>query len=120
MSLNVIDKKPAELVNYKSAQDINKFIGSRCFDIVHCKIGLFDYDIYVDDEGLLKEKPVCSVFNKDGKGVLFGNLVISASDDKGESRDLTIEEIGNLADYFYMFFDLDYGFYTVLFGVNYG
>ena len=34
------------------------------------------FDAICDDEGLLKDKPVPSVFDKDGKPVLVGNILI--------------------------------------------
>ena len=118
--LNIDNREKAKVITCNDYKEINNLLGSRCFDVVRAKIGEFIYDIYCDDEGALKEHCKPSAFNKDGKAILFGNLIFSKTDSNGDSLDLTIEEIGNLSDYFYKYFDLEYGFYTIIYGVEYG
>ena len=67
------------------------------FDVVRCEIGGERYDIYVDDEGLLKDEPfpVASCQNVDDY-VLFGNALIFRSDDMGETVSLTDDDVKNI------------------------
>lgn len=118
--LNTDDRQRAKITTCNTHQEINNLLFSKSFHVVRANIGEFVYDIYCDVEGALKEHCKPSAFNKEGKAVLFGNLIFSKTDVHGDNVDLTIEEIGNLSDYFYQYFDLEYGLYTIIYGVEYG
>jgi len=70
---------------------IYKLIGCTSVDVVG-----IDHvnDVWVDDEGLLKNEPFLPVFKIAGR-TLAGNAVISAHDDEGETiaTDLKIDDI---------------------------
>lgn len=70
-----------------------------CFDITHRLIGGKPFDIFVDDEGLLKENPLVSAYDVNGDHCLVGNLFVVKVDDEGETISLTEEEINHVAQY---------------------
>lgn len=80
---------------------IQKIIDVNCFDIVRAKIGGKYFDVYCDDEGLLKSDPILSAATKDGYG-LFGNLFICQNDGRGNSKSLTPEEILHITKHVFL------------------
>lgn len=67
--------------------------GCDLFDVARRYIGTRLYDIYCDDVGLVKGRPVTAVDAFTGEAALFGTLVVSASDGEGAGRSLTAEEV---------------------------
>lgn len=72
-----------------------------CFDIQTRKFNGVYYDIYVDDEGLLKENNEVSVLTIDersGKVVeaIVGNVFICKSNEEGQTISLTEEDVQNV------------------------
>ena len=62
-------------------EDLYRLLGVDCIDIVTRKIGNRTYDIVCDDEALLKDNPVPSMYNRvhnsyEFRAMLFGNLFI--------------------------------------------
>ena len=51
-----------------------------------------NYDIWSDDEALLTNKPIPTLYINDDL-VLFGNLIFATSDDEGATRGLTDEDM---------------------------
>ena len=47
-----------------------------------------NYDIWSDDEALLRDKPIPTLYINDGF-VLFGNLIFATSDEEGATTALT-------------------------------
>lgn len=73
-------------------------IGCRCIDMPSRKIGKHYYDIIVDDEGLLQDKPIISAVNNAGDAMLVGTLIVCQHDEKGNTIGLTnkqVEEVKN-------------------------
>lgn len=71
-------------------------IGCRFIDVAVRKIGNKDFDLIVDDEGLLKENPICtcvSLHYRWAKPQLVGNVIICNHNEEGEFTSLTKEEI---------------------------
>lgn len=84
--------------DYRAIQRaINVFV----FDIVRANIGGQYFDVYCDDEGLLKSDPILSAATKDGYG-LFGNLFICQHDGHGNSISLTPEEILHVTQHVFL------------------
>lgn len=82
------------LVNIKSWTDIAPLLDADFFDITRALIGGVEFQLYVDDEGLLKDNPIPMSFDKgDLQPMLAGNILVLQSDAVGDSRDLTDEEI---------------------------
>lgn len=66
------------------------------FDIVRRKIGEHIYDIYVDDEGLMKNNLKPSVLTFDGERiveVIVGNAFVCSHNEDGDTISLTDEEL---------------------------
>ena len=73
------------------------------FDITNRTIGEHRYDIYVDDEGLLKsgQKPSVLTFDDDNRivEVLVGNAFVCSHNDEGDTISLTDEQIHEVQCY---------------------
>ena len=84
------------------------------FDIATRKIGEHYYDIYCDDEGLLKDKPMVSAMSPDNQPMLVGNLFIVKHNDEGDAVSLTDEEIKEIQRNLTPIFDEDGRYYPCL------
>lgn len=73
----------------------HEYIDCRCFDITQRKIGGRYFDIFCDDEGLLKDPqpPLSAINTKTKEPMLVGNLIIANHDRAGETTDLSDEDI---------------------------
>ena len=91
---NRIEKHTAEIDSYT---DYYKLLDCRVFDIQQRYVGDFIVDIYLDDEGLLKEAPIPTAITVDKNEkiveVLFGNLFFTQTDPEGETVSLSDEAI---------------------------
>jgi hypothetical protein len=81
-----------DITNYK---DFYTLINCTCFDVAHRQIGHEKsyYDIFVDDMGLLKNRPIISAVDGNCDMMLVGNLVITKTDAEGEQMDLSDNDI---------------------------
>lgn len=73
-----------------------------CFDIARRMIGEHYYDIYCDDEGLLKRglKPSTLTFDRDRIiEVLMGNVFVCSHNEDGDTISLTDAEIIEVLSY---------------------
>ena len=61
-----------------------KLLNCTTFTIASRKIGRKRFDIYLDDEGLLKEDNIPSALSIDNTEMLVGNLLILKHDNDGE------------------------------------
>ena len=84
------------VVDIHDFHDILDNLKVGCFDVLRIQIGSNDnavYDVYCDDEGLLKDNPIVTAYNKALKPLLVGNLLIAQSNSRGEQIDLTEDDI---------------------------
>lgn len=65
-------------------------------DVATRSVGGKVYDFIVDDEGLWKSPCIPSVFDKNQKPMLVGNVLIVNSNDMGEFTSLTDEDIDHI------------------------
>lgn len=86
-----------------------RILDCSCFDIVSVKIGQHFYDVYCDDESLLKANPIVSAVDKNCSPQLTGNLFITKTDFDGETLSLEPHEIKEVTDQIKGFFDLAAG-----------
>ena len=89
-------------VEVNGLEDYYREMEIDCIDIVTRKIGGKRYDVICDDEALLKENPIPTMFDVEGMPMLCGNLIIAGlADEEGNMTDLTDEDMvritGNLA-----------------------
>lgn len=80
-------------VDINTLDDMYNAIGCDLIDMVNRQIGDKRFDIIVDDEGLLKEKPIVSAVYKNDRVALVGRLLFAKHGKKGETVGLTDEEI---------------------------
>lgn len=81
----------------KDLKDFYREIGCDCIDIARRTIGGKQFDIFVDDEGLLKAdagKRISAVAEEDGalKPQLVGTLVFANHDAMGNTTDLSLDD----------------------------
>lgn len=77
-------------------EDFHEALNCRCFDIVTRCIGKEEFDLYIDDEGLLKSDPTISAINNLGEPMIVGNIIFAKHDYEGETVDLTADEIKHI------------------------
>ena len=97
--IDVVNPK-VETVDVTDFHQIQKHLNCTCFDVVSRTIGKEKqrFDIYVDDEGLLKDRPIVSAMNTKREVELVGNLLI-AKHENGDMIDLSKSELEYLTDY---------------------
>ena len=79
-------------------EEMYRLIGCDLIDIAQVEVGGKFFDVYCDDEFLLKEKPVPTLFLEDEQ-VLCGNLVFTVCDKDGKLEDISEEDIDKLIDF---------------------
>ena len=67
-------------------------IDCHCVTCTQIDIDGKNYDIWSDDEALLTDKPIPTLYIND-ELVLFGNLIFATSDDEGATRGLSDEDM---------------------------
>lgn len=80
-------------------ESLQSIIDAELIDIVEYRINGTNYDIIVDDEGLLKENPIPSAMIGNNDGLLFGKLFICHSDEEGNETSLEPDELVYLPVY---------------------
>lgn len=88
----------AHTVKTDSLQGYYDALNCSLFDITTRKIGEHFYDIYCDDEGLLKCNPIVSAIDSDGAPALVGNLFVVKHNEEGETISLTESQIHEVID----------------------
>ena len=78
--------------------ELYRIIGCDLVELVQVEVGGKFYDVYCDEEFLLKEKPVPTLFLS-GEQVLCGNLVFTTCDEEGKLGGVKEEDIGKLIDF---------------------
>lgn len=99
--LDVTEQKLIDMVKQVECQDLDdfyKYLKCSCFDIARRKIGGKYYDIFVDDEGLLKEGFIVSAIDSKGNAMLVGNLIFANHDAEGNTTSLSEEDIANISN----------------------
>lgn len=82
---------PVEIEN--TLEEFYRLIDCRYIDIVRRKIGRKYYDIICDDEGLFDSNPKISAIDNLGRVMLVGNLLITNTDEEGNTVSLTGRDI---------------------------
>lgn len=90
--MTVTEVQASELEDYYRLMEIDTI------DIVAREINGKYYDIICDDEALLKDKPIPTVFDSDKQPMIFGNIIIAGlADETGNMTDLTDEDIDRIS-----------------------
>lgn len=77
-------------------ENIYALLDVTCIDVAVRRIGNHRYDLVVDDEGLLKDGAIPSVFDSEKKPQLVGNVLILNSNDEGDFTSLTDGQIADV------------------------
>ena len=75
-----------------SLKDMRKIINCKYVTCTSIKIADKNYDVWSDDEALLVDKPIPTLYINDDL-VLFGNLIFATSDEEGTTRGLTDDDM---------------------------
>lgn len=78
--------------------EMYKIIGCDLVEIVQIEVGGKYFDVYCDEEFLLKAKPVPTLF-LDDEQVLCGNLIFTTCDTNGKVDEVSEEDIDKLIDF---------------------
>lgn len=62
------------------------------FDITHRRIGETYFDIFCDDEGLLRENPIIAAVDSSFAPALVGNLIFAHHDKEGNTTGISDED----------------------------
>lgn len=77
-------------------QDYYNELGCDCFDIAVRDIQGKKYDLYVDDIGWFRDKPIPSAVDSDNNVMLVGNIIFANHDNEGNTISLTDEDIEHI------------------------
>lgn len=88
-----VEKREFRRAVCKDLDDYYAQLNCSCFDIATRKIGETYYDIYCDDEGLLKDNPIVSAINYRGEVMLVGNLIFAHHDEEGNTVGLKERDV---------------------------
>ena len=78
---------------------LREVIGCKCVTCMEIEVAGKVYDVWSDDEALLKENPMPNLFINENL-ILFGNLIFAKHDEEGETTGLTVSDICLLQKYF--------------------
>lgn len=80
--------------------DFYPLLQAGCFDIATRRIGNENrvFDLYVDDEGWLKDYPIVSALDENLSPALVGNIVVTRSEN-GDQIDMTDDDIDYINSY---------------------
>lgn len=120
-----LNLKPLEhklsVVYIDTLDDIYEAINARCFDIASRQIGTNKdkvFDIYCDDEGLLKLDSYLAAYGGEDC-LIVGDILIAKHDEYGEMVDLTNEDIDYISVNIHTFVDNEDHEIRVLFPISY-
>lgn len=80
------------LCRENTLEELRKVIGCCCVACTEIELAGKVFDVWSDDEALLKVNPVPTLYISD-EFILFGNLVMAKHDEKGETIGLTLADI---------------------------
>ena len=98
--LLLIDKNSLypEVVECNDLRDYYKYLDCTCFDITRRKVGDKWFDIFCDDEGLLKDNYIATAYTSDHEPALVGNLIFANHNEQGETTSLSDDDIMLIRD----------------------
>lgn len=120
LNLKPLEKK-LSIVYIDTLDDICKAINASCFDIATRQVGSDlskIYDIYCDDEGLLKDNAYLAAYGNEDC-LIVGDILIANHDKYGEMVDLTNEDIDYIREHIRLWVDNQDQEIRVLFPISY-
>lgn len=89
---------PRVLCIENTLKGLREIIGCRCVACTEIEVAGKVYDVWSDDEALLKENPAPNLYLSN-ELILFGNLVFAKHDEEGEMLGLTLADVHLLKKY---------------------
>lgn len=83
----------------KTLSSYYKHCDCTCIDVVFANIGPKNYDLVVDDEGLLKNDVKFTAYTTHSKVKLAGNILVFGNDGRGGFKSITKNDIRNLLNH---------------------
>lgn len=96
-------------IECNTLDDYYKELNCSTFDIVRRRVGNKMFDIFVDDEGLLKCDPVITMIGDDFKPMLVGNLIFANSDSEENTTSLSDDDVKLIKDFVMHLYNIDTG-----------
>ena len=93
-----IHSRVKQLDSEKTLADMRHIIDCDLVTCTEIEVEGKYYDVWSDDEALLKFNPVPNLYVSDGL-IIFGNLLFAKSDDDGQTIGLSIDDIRLLKKY---------------------
>lgn len=85
------------VIDYRSYKTMYPLLNCSTFDIQTRRFGKFELDIYIDDEGKLKEDNKVALVTVDDQNkiieVMVGNIFVVSHTEDGDIKSLTTEEV---------------------------
>lgn len=86
-------------------EDFYNHIGCSCIDVARRKIADRWFDMWVDDEGLLKDDQIVTACDINGHPMLVGGLIIANHDRAGNTTSLSDDDIELIKDNIFIYTD---------------
>lgn len=101
--IDVLGDKGVYEADINELDDYYEHLRCDCMDCARRRVGSEGkaFDLWVDDEGLLRDFNIVSAINKAGNPMLVGNIVILDHDGQGGAKSLTDDDIEYLKRYIY-------------------
>ena len=109
LALDVINDEGFKEVVCGKLDDYYKYLKCDCFDITHRKVGDKYFDIFCDDMGLFRDKPIVSAVDELRQPMLVGNLIFAHHDKAGNTTSLTKEDMEYIQEHSLDLYDFDAG-----------
>lgn len=94
MRVFYVSSEDAKEIDIENKIDVYlDLIGCRCFDIARRKVGGKYFDIYCDDEGLLKSVPRMTGYSVKDGFMLAGNLIFTQTNGEGDTIGITKDDV---------------------------
>lgn len=114
------DLKPITINKSDGLDEYYHYLQCDTFDIVEREVDGVVFDIFCDDEGLLKDNPVVSAVDTALRPMLCGNLIFTHHDQFGDTTGITQEDFDLLKNHLTLARDNHTGeVQLVLWGIDY-
>lgn len=98
----IIRTREVKMSDSNSAEKLKEYyrlLDCRYIDICEVEINGKYFDLIVDDEGMLPERPIPTFYVEKDKAVLYGNILFAHCNEDGEIIGLEDSELPMLANY---------------------
>jgi hypothetical protein len=90
------------VLNFDNHKSLYSILNCQTFTVANRKIGDKRFDIYCDDEGLLKNDFKFAASTEGGDEILAGNLFIVTNDGEGDIKSITDKDVDMILSQIFM------------------